>query len=80
MVLIVRAQRLVYGPLERPDVEVLVDDAWWPGEVRMATELDDGTWTRDVQYRTDDGQFVATFPRRPGPPGQGRPQPGPRHF
>jgi hypothetical protein len=24
----------VYPPGERPDVEVRVDDAWWPGEVR----------------------------------------------
>lgn len=55
-------QRIVYSPLERPDVEVLVDGTWWPGEVRMATELDDGTWTHNVQYRTDAGQFVETVP------------------
>lgn len=58
----VMPERIIYAPLERPDVEVLVDDTWWPGEVRMATELTDGVWQHDVQYRTDAGQFVDTFP------------------
>lgn len=55
-------QPILYAPDERPDVEVLVDGQWCPGEVRMATELDDGSWSHNVQYRTDAGQFVATFP------------------
>jgi hypothetical protein len=54
-------ERIIYAPLERPDVEVVVDGTWWPGEVRMATELVDGTWSHSVQYRTGEGQFLGTF-------------------
>jgi hypothetical protein len=38
-------------PHERPDVEVLIDNQWCPGEVRMQTQLDDGTWQLEVQHR-----------------------------
>jgi len=44
-------QYIVHGPLDRPDVEVLVDGTWCPGEVRMSTQLDDGTWKFNVQWR-----------------------------
>jgi hypothetical protein len=44
-------QRIVHKPLERPDVEVLVDGTWCPGEVRMSTQLDDGRWEFNVQWR-----------------------------
>lgn len=37
--------------LDRPDVEVLVDGQWRPGEVRMQTQLDDGTWELNVQWQ-----------------------------
>jgi len=43
----------IYRADERPDVEVLVDGTWWPGELR-------GTWTRD-------GQPVANVSWRTGP-------------
>ena len=32
-------------PGERPDVEVLVDETWCAGELRMWTQDDDGSWT-----------------------------------
>lgn len=54
-------QRIVYGPRDMPDVEVLVDDRWWPGGVRSATEREDGTWTHHVQCRTPAGRFVGNF-------------------
>lgn len=57
-------QRIVYKPLDRPDVEVLVDGTWCPGELRMWTQHDDDTWTADVQYRPpgEHSSFIATFP------------------
>jgi hypothetical protein len=45
----------VYKPDQRPDVEVMVDGTWWPGELR-------GWWDRDgvrlmnVQWRTGPSQ------------------------
>ena len=47
---------------DRPDVEVLVDDTWWPGELRQWTQHDDDTWHGNVTYRDADGQRSATFP------------------
>jgi hypothetical protein len=42
---------IVYAGYERPDVEVLVDDQWLPGEVRMVTWDDDGRARHEIQYR-----------------------------
>lgn len=42
----------VYSPADRPEVEVLVDDTWWPGELRAWFPQDDGTWRANVSYRT----------------------------
>jgi hypothetical protein len=59
-------QPILYEPAERPDVEVWVDDGaggtWWPGEVRMVSFTGTGETLHNVQYRTDAGQFVETFP------------------
>ena len=44
-------QHHVYPQLEQPDVEVLVDDTWCPGEALMRTTHDDGTLSYKVQYR-----------------------------
>lgn len=63
-------QSILYKPGEHPDVEVWVGDgadgSWWPGEVRMVSFFvdDDGEVVarHNVQYRTDAGQFVETFP------------------
>ena len=51
-------------PSDRPDGEVLVDGAWWQGELRMWTQHDDGTWTAKVQYQPPDGDslVIRTFP------------------
>jgi len=44
----------IYRPYERPDVEVLVEGTWWPGELR-------GYWDRggrrlmNVSWRTAPG-------------------------
>ena len=35
---------------ERPDIEVLVDDVWCPGEIRARQRLDDGTWQAYVHW------------------------------
>lgn len=45
----------MYGPLEMPDVEVLVDGVWCPGEARMRTELPGGTFRYLVAYRRELG-------------------------
>jgi hypothetical protein len=44
----------IYLPQERPDVEVLVDGAWYPGELR-------GTWRRRCRR-----QYTVSFRRTPG--------------
>lgn len=51
-------------PHERPDVEVLVDHTWCPGEVRMQTQYDDGIWALEVQYRSpgEHSSHIDTFP------------------
>ena len=50
-------QRIEYSsPLDWPDVEVLVDGGWRPGEVRMQTQIDDGTWELNVQWRAQEGE------------------------
>jgi hypothetical protein len=54
-------QRIVYEPAERPDVEVLVDDAWHPAEIRMATQDNDGTWRFNAQWRRDHQTYLDTF-------------------
>jgi hypothetical protein len=38
-------------PGDRPDVEVVVDGVWCPGELRMWTQDADDNWTAQVQYR-----------------------------
>ena len=44
----------IYLPLERPDVEVLVDGAWYPGELR-------GVWRRRGRRH-----YTVSFRRTPG--------------
>ena len=58
----VAMQQIVYSPLERPDVEVLVDGTWLPAEVRMATLLDDSSWEFSVAWHRDDNTYPDTFP------------------
>lgn len=41
----------VYAPADRPDVEVLVDGDWLPGEARMRWIDDAGIWWYQVQWR-----------------------------
>lgn len=58
-------QRIEYSNgLDRPDVEVLVDGVWCPGEVRMQTQLDDGTWELNVQWQPvgEQTRRIDTFP------------------
>lgn len=50
----------VYTPGDRPDILARVDGTWWPGELRMWTQRDDGWWAQ-VNYRTGVGQtYIAT--------------------
>lgn len=52
----------VYPPAERPDVEVLVDGAWYAGELRAWTPGPDG-WVAQVQWRRVAGETrLANFP------------------
>lgn len=44
-----------FRPEDRPDVEVLVEDHWCPGELR-AWHLRAGVWWANVNYRTEPGQ------------------------
>ena len=38
-------------PGDRTDVEILVDGTWCPGELRMWTQHDDGTWSAQAQFQ-----------------------------
>ncbi len=40
----------VYSPADRPEVEVLVDGAWFYGELRMWTQHRDGSWWANVMW------------------------------
>lgn len=52
----------VPAPGDRPDVEVLVDGTWWPGELRAWERRDDGWWG-NVQWRTKPGETrIDTLP------------------
>jgi hypothetical protein len=37
-------QHITYPPADRPAVEVLVDDTWWPSELRQRSQREDGSW------------------------------------
>jgi hypothetical protein len=43
-----------YAPGERPDVEVLIDGNWYPGELRMWTKSG-VRWAANCSYRTAPG-------------------------
>lgn len=55
-------QQIVYAIPDRPECEVLVDGEWWFGEVRMATQMDDGTWVANVEWGGPDGNRLDEFP------------------
>jgi hypothetical protein len=46
----------IYALDARPDVEVLVDGTWYPGEARGYWDGDDGQAIIDVQWRSAPGQ------------------------
>ena len=48
---LVKPQHRVYRPDKRPDVEVLVDGIWHVAELRMWSQLADGSWVANVQWR-----------------------------
>lgn len=56
-------QPIVYAPHERPDVEVLVNGEWQPGEVRMVWWDNAGVMHHNVQYRPagTDTRRIETF-------------------
>ena len=58
-----KPQHRVYRPDERPDVGVLVDGVWHVGELRMWSQLGDGSWVGDVQWRPADEptRYLDTF-------------------
>lgn len=58
----VTKQQMTYFGFDRPDVEVLVDGTWWPGQLRMWTRHDDGTWTGNVLFHDAEGNRADTFP------------------
>ena len=46
----------LYRPDERPDVEVLVDDEWWPGELWEWRQDDAGAWSGFCSWQRGPGQ------------------------
>lgn len=43
-------------------IEVLVDEQWWPGELRQRRKRD-GEWVADVQYNRGPGMnYLAVMP------------------
>jgi hypothetical protein len=52
-----------YTPGERPDVEVLVDGQWWPGELRQWSQDEEGNWWANVTWRREPGHtHIDTVP------------------
>ncbi len=51
----------VYPPGERPDVEVRVEDAWWPGEVRSWSPSPSGWWANCSWHRATGETQLGTF-------------------
>lgn len=49
----------VFRPDERPDVEVLVDDVWYPGELRAWQRRADGWWA-NVNWTRDGMRYLDT--------------------
>jgi hypothetical protein len=54
---------VVYRAADRPDVEVLIDGTWHPGELRMWSPRADGNWEGNVMYSTGPAENrLDTFP------------------
>ena len=46
----------VYSPADRPEVEVLVEGAWYTSELRMWTQSKDGSWFANVTWSRAHGE------------------------
>ena len=54
-----RDHHVVSLPADRPDIEGLIDDTWWPGELRMWRRTPTG-WEAQVQWRDRPGNTRIT--------------------
>lgn len=54
----------VYPVTDRPDVEVRVDDTWWPAELRMRTQQLDGSYHYNAAWHRDGQTYLDTFHER----------------
>jgi len=53
----------VFLPADRPEVEVLVEDSWRYGELRMWRRGEDGSWLANVTWSRAPGENrIDTFP------------------
>jgi hypothetical protein len=51
-----------YRPHERPDVEILIDDQWYKGELRQWSVDAEDNWSAQVNWRREAGQtYIDTF-------------------
>lgn len=57
-----RMTTIVFAPDERPDIEVCIDGAWCPGELRMWQQREDGSWWANVNWSRDGQRYVDTLP------------------
>jgi hypothetical protein len=56
-------QPVILAPIDWPDVEVLVDGTWYPGELRAWFPVGDDGWNANVNCRTGVAQqYLATVP------------------
>jgi len=52
-----------YPPADRPEVKVLVDGVWYPGELRMWTQAIEGSWFANVTWSRVSGKpWLDTVP------------------
>lgn len=59
----VAEQHFVYRGLDRKLVEVLVDDTWWPGELRSWDQAEDGSWSGMAEWTVEAGStFLGRVP------------------
>jgi hypothetical protein len=56
-----RPEPYLYGYDDETSVEVLVDDCWWPAELRMRSQRPDGSYEYNAAWTRDGDTHLDTF-------------------
>ena len=60
----VTTQHLVYSGWDRPLVDVLHEGAWYPGELALVDQADDGSWSGMAEWTVAPGSTYLGACRR----------------